>query len=163
MFRVFVRINHGLAFAGLDDDRDDFVGELTGFLGVFGLSLGMGGKGVLLVTGQLPFLGDVFGGGAHVIAVEGIPKAVLDHGVDHFGGAHFGAVTKIYAMWRLAHVFLATGDDDGTVADLDGLEPQGHGAQSRSAKLIDAIGGFLNWNAGADGGLAGRVLAFAGG
>jgi len=37
---------------------------------------------VLLRTGDLPFLGDVLGRGAHVVAVEGVPEAVLDHGVD---------------------------------------------------------------------------------
>jgi hypothetical protein len=67
------------------------------------------------------------------------------------------------AMGRLAHVFLTTGDDDGTVSQFDGLGSQGHGTQARAAQLVNAIGGFFDRDAGADGGLAGRVLTLTGG
>ena len=40
-------------------------------------------------------MGDVLGGVAHVVAVEGIPQPVLDHRVDHLRVAHLGAVTQM--------------------------------------------------------------------
>ena len=50
---------------------------------------------VLLLARDLPLLGDVLGGGAHVIAVEGVPQAVLDHGVDQLERAHLRAVAQM--------------------------------------------------------------------
>ena len=62
-------------------------------------------------------------------------------------------------MGRLAHAFLAAGDDDVGITEGDGLGAQGHRTQARAAQLVDAVGGALDRNAGGDGGLAGRVLA----
>jgi hypothetical protein len=43
---------------------------------------------VLHLARDLPLLGHVLGRDAHVVAVEGVPQAVLDHGVDHLPVAH---------------------------------------------------------------------------
>ena len=50
---------------------------------------------VLLVAGQLPLARDVLGGVAHVIAVEGVGQAVLDHRVDHLEVAHLDAAAQM--------------------------------------------------------------------
>src|SRR6059058_3654080 len=63
--------------------RHDLVVETAGFLRRFGLGLRAGGELVLLLAGDLPALRDVLGGVAHVIAVEDVPEAVLDHRIDH--------------------------------------------------------------------------------
>ena len=56
--------------------------------------------------------GDVLGGRAHVVAVEGIPQAVLDHGVDQFERAHLGAAAQVLRVRRHAHRLLAARDHD---------------------------------------------------
>ena len=71
---------------------------------------------VLLRAGDLVLPGDVLGGVAHVIAVEGIPQAVLDHGVDQFDVAHLDAAAQILRVRRHAHGFLAAGDHDLGIA-----------------------------------------------
>jgi hypothetical protein len=93
-----------------------------------------------------------------VVAVEGIPQAVADHGVDQLGVAHLGAVAQMHAVGRLAHAFLTAGDNDFGVARPDRLEAERHGAQAGAAQLIDAIGGLLDRDAGVDRRLAGGVL-----
>jgi hypothetical protein len=65
----------GVALAALDGEGDDLVGELPGLLRGLGLVLGGHGELVLLLAGDLPLVGDVLGGLAHVVAVEGVPKA----------------------------------------------------------------------------------------
>ena len=59
-------------------------------------------------------------------------------------------------------ILTARGDDIG-VAQLDVLSAQRHGAQAGAADLVDAPGGGFDRQAGVDMGLAGRVLALAGG
>ena len=67
------------------------------------------------------------------------------------------------AVRRLAHAFLAAGDDDLAVAAADRLIAQRHGAQPGAAQLIDPVGGDLEGDAGRDRGLPRRVLALASG
>ena len=161
MLRVLIGVDDGIALAALDGHRHDFIGELTGFLRGFGFLLRAQGERVLLVTGQLPLACHVLGGVAHVIAVEGVPKAVFDHGVDQLATAHFHAVAQVHHVWGLAHTFQTTGDDDVAVTHFDGLVAECHGTQTRAAKLVDAVCGLFGWNAGAHSGLACRVLTAA--
>ena len=98
-----------------------------------------------------------------MIAVEGIPQAVLDHGVDHLEVAHLHAVAQMRAVRRHAHQFLAAGDDDLGVAVDDLLIAERDRAQARAAELVDAPGRALDRDAGCDRGLPRRVLALAGG
>src|SRR6266702_1182908 len=91
MTRIFVGGHDDVALAGLDGDGDDLVRELAGLLGGLGLVLRGNCELVLLGAGDLVLPRDVLGGVAHVIAVEGVPQAVLDHGVDEFDRTHFGA------------------------------------------------------------------------
>ena len=67
------------------------------------------------------------------------------------------------AVRRLAHAFLAAGDDDLAVAGQDRLIAERHRAQPGAAQLVDAVGGGLERDAGGDGGLPCRVLSLAGG
>ena len=112
-------------------------------------------------AGDLPLPRDVLGGVAHVIAVEGVPQAVLDHGVDHLEVAHLHAAAQMRAVRRHAHRFLAAGDDDLGIAVEDRLIAERDRAQARAAELVDAPGRALDRDAGIDRGLARRVLALA--
>ena len=163
MADVLVLLDDDVALAGADRDRDDLVLELARALGSGRLVLGRHREFVLLLAGDLPLLGDVLGGDAHVIAVKGVPQAVLDHGVDKVEVAHLLAVAQMGAVRRLAHAFLAADDKDIAVAVLDRLGAQRHRAQAGAANLVHRPGRHFLRQAGAHGGLAGGVLAFAGG
>src|SRR5262249_20345018 len=69
----------------------DFILEPAGLLSGLGLVLGGDGESILLLPRDLPLPGDVLGGRAHVIAIKGVPQAVLDHRVDHFEITHLHA------------------------------------------------------------------------
>ncbi len=97
-----------------------------------------------------------------MIAVEGVPQAVLQHGVDHLELAHLGAVAQMRGVRRLAHALLTAHHHDRGVAVADRLPAEGDGAQAGAAELIDAQRGLLDRNARIDRGLAGRVLALTG-
>ena len=113
------------------------------FCAASALRLRGGGKRILLIPGDLPALRHVLGGVAHVVAVKGVPQPVLDHRVDHLGVAHLDAVAQMDAVRRLAHAFLAAGDDDVGIAVADRLIAERHGAQPRAAQLVDPVGGDL--------------------
>ena len=159
MARIFVVADHDVALAGLDGDRNDLVLELAGLLRGLGLVLRGNGELVLLRAGDLVLPRDVLGGVAHVVAVEGVPQAVLDHGVDQFEAAHLDAAAQILRVRGHAHGFLAAGDDDFGIAVEQRLIAQRHRAQAASAELVDPPGRAFHRDAGGDRGLAGRVLA----
>ena len=98
-----------------------------------------------------------------MVAVEGVHQAVLEHRVDELHVAHLGAGAQMRGMRRQRHRFLAAGDDDRGVAIGDLLQAEGDRAQARAAELVEAPGRLLLRHAGRHGGLAGRVLALAGG
>ena len=62
------------------------------------------------------------------------------------------------AVGRLAHAFLAAGDDDVGIAEFQRLVAQGDGAKARAANLVDPEGRRLERNARGDRGLARRIL-----
>ena len=122
MFWIFIRINNRIAFAALNCDWGNFILELTRLLGCFSFLLTKGCELVLLFPCDLPFLCDILGGIAHVIAIKGIPQSVFDHRIDHRCIAHARARTKMHAVGRQAHVFLATRDNNLGITHLDRLK-----------------------------------------
>jgi hypothetical protein len=114
---------------------------------------------VLLRARDLELPGDVLGGVAHVVAVEGIPQAILDHGIDEIHRSHLDATAQILRVRRHAHGFLTAGDDNFGIAIEQRLVAQCHRAQARTAQLIDAPGWAFHRDTGRDRGLTGRVLA----
>ena len=160
---VLVLVDNGVALLALDGDGDDLVLELAGLLRGLGLVLRGKRELVLVVTGDLELASDVLGGVAHVIAVEGIPQPVLDHGVDHLVVAHLDAGAQVLGMRRKRHRFLPAGDDHLGIAGGDLLHAERDGAQARAANLIEAPGGGFLGQAGIDRRLAGRVLTLGGG
>ena len=160
---IFVLVDDDVALAGRDREGDDLVLELAGLLAASALFCEATRERVLLVAGDLPLGGDVLGGRAHVVAVEGVEQAVLQHGVDELHVAHLGAAAQVRGVLRHRHRFLAARDDDRGVAIGDLLHAERDGAQARAAELVEAPGGGFLRDAGLHGGLAGRVLALAGG
>ena len=148
---------------GLDRDRRDLVLEPAGLHRRLGLVLRCTANSSCCWRVICHCLRDVLRGGAHVIAVEGVPQAVLDHGVDQFDVAHLHAAAQMLAVRRHAHGLLAARHHDLAVAIEDGLIAERHGAQAGAAELVHPPGRALDRNAGGDGGLPRRVLALAGG
>jgi hypothetical protein len=155
---VFVAVDDDVALAALDRDGRDLVGELAGLLRGLGLVLGADGEFVLHVAGDLPLLGHVLGGLAHVVAVEGVPQTVADHRVDVFQVAHLLALPQRRGMGAHRHVLLPAGDDDIGIAQHDVLGAQRHGAKARAADLVDAPGRAFLRQACVDMRLTRRVL-----
>src|SRR5262249_50872978 len=114
-----------------------------------------------LLARDLPLARHVLGRVAHVVAIEGVPQAVLDHAVDELDVAHLGALAQMGYVRRLAHALLAAGNHNLGGPEGNLLRPERNGAQARAAQLVHAPGGRVDGNAGADRGLARRVLAGA--
>ena len=79
---VFVLVDHRLALAGLHRHRRDLVLELPAFCAASALFCEAVANWSCSSRVIWYLLRDVLGGVAHVIAVEDVPQAVLDHGVD---------------------------------------------------------------------------------
>ena len=164
MLDEFVAVKKYGFFLALDFDRYDFILELAGFLRSFRLVLRSGGEFVLLLTGNVELLGDIFSRDTHVVLVIHIPQTIDDHGIGQLGITHAKAVARIVKhMRRGTHVFLATGDDDLRVAALDGLRCQMHGLEAAAADLAHHEGRHRIRQTGADHRLARRVLTETGG
>ena len=143
---------------------DDLIVEAAGILGGLGLLLGGSGEGVLLGTGDTPHVVDVLGGGAHVIVVESVPQAVLDHGVDHLLVAHASAPAGVGSgIGSGAHVLGTAADDDVAVTGQDGAGALDDGLHAGAADHTHGVGGNGIGDTGLDGDLAGDVLAQTGG
>ena len=91
------------------------------------------GEFVLGFAGDLPLAGDVFGRRAHMIAVERVPQAVLDHGIDHLEIAHLYPVAQVLAVRGKRHRFLTARRHYARIAAGDLLEPESNCAEARAA------------------------------
>jgi len=151
-----------VTLAALDRDGRDLVLEAAGFLRRRRLLLRGSGVGVLLFAADLVPGRDVLGGVAHVVAVERIPEAVLQHGVDELHAPHLGAVAQVGGVRGQAHALHAAGGDDGAFTGADLLRGQCDGAQARAAHLVDAERRFTIRQPGRPRRLAGRVHALGG-
>ena len=159
---ILVLIDDDVALAARDRHGDDLVLEAPCLLRGLRLVLRSDRELVLVLALELPALRDVLGRGAHVVAVEGVQQAVLEHRVDELEVAHLGAGAHIGGVRRLRHRFLAAGDDDVGVAVGDLLHADGDRAQARAAELVEAPGRLFLRDARRHRGLAGRVLALPG-
>ncbi len=158
-----VLVDDRVALAALDRDRRDLAVEPAFAPRRLGLVLAGGSEFVLRVAADLILLGQIFGGDAHVIAVEDVRQAVLDHDVDQLDRTHLLAGAQRLGVRGERHILLAAGDDQLGVARQDRLGGHHHRAQARSAHLLHAPGRDLLGHAGSHRGLAGRVLALRGG
>jgi hypothetical protein len=155
----FVRIENHVAFAGGNGDRDDLFLESAGFLRGFRFLLGGGGEFVLFLARDVPFLCDVLGRYAHVVVVIDIPQPVDDHRVDELAIHHTQAVAgTVQRMRGQAHALLSARDHDFRIAGLDRLRGKMGGFQPGTTDFVDGHCRDHVGKAGADGGLARRVL-----
>ena len=148
----------------LDGNGNDLGIKAAGSLRGLGLLLGGSAEGVKLLAGDAPNIADVLGGGAHVVVVERIPQAVLDHGVDELLVAHAGAPAGVgRGIGSGAHVLGTAADDDVGVAGEDGAAGLDDGLHAGAADHADGVGGNGVGQARAHADLTGDVLTEAGG
>ena len=99
-----------------------------------------------------------------MVVVEGVPQAVLDHGVDELLVAHASAPALIEGgEGSGAHVLGAAADDDVSVAGENGTAGLDDGLHAGTADHADGVSGDGVGQACAHADLAGNVLAEAGG
>ncbi len=156
---VLVAVDNRIALLALHRDGGDLLLEADLLAGGLRLVLRADRELVLLLAGELEGLGHVLGGGAHVVAVEGVPEPVLDHGIDELEIAHLLAAAQVLRVGGERHRFLAARHDDGGVAVGDLLHADRDGAKTGAADLVEAPGGRLLRDAGRNSTLdCGRVL-----
>ena len=152
------------ALLGGERDGDDLGVEAAFALCCGGLEVGVERVGVLLFAGEGMFIGDEFGGHAHVLVVAGAPEAVVHHGVDGFGIAHAKAFARVgKKVRRVGHGLHAAGYGDLGITEGDGLGGETDGFETGAADHVDGESGDGVGEAAAEGCLAGGVLAEAGG
>ena len=115
--------------------------------------------GVLPLAGDLIFFRHQLPGHPHVEVFEGVPKAVVDHRVQHFAVAEAKAAPQLGQEVRaVRHGLHAAGDNHFRVPGLDGLCCERYSLQPRAAHLIDGHGGDPRIEPSFQARLAGRVL-----
>jgi hypothetical protein len=95
--------------------------------------------------------------------VEGVGQPVLDHRIDEAHVAHAGAGPQHRHMRGQRHAFLATRNDDFSIAKLNMLGTDSNRAQAGPAQLVNAPSRAFLWQACVDMGLPRRVLTLTGG
>jgi len=119
---------------------------------------------VLFLPGDPVLGGDVFRREAHVVGVEDLPEAVMDHQVGDLAEGHVHPVTPAgirHCVRDIAHVLHAARHDDVGVTGTDGLGSQGDGLHPRGADLLNGDYVRLLGETGVDRRLARRILAAA--
>ena len=134
----------------------------AGVHGVHGSLMAFEGELILLLARDFVFLGDEFGGHAHVEVFVNVPKAVVNHGIDDLAIADAVAGARAGQQIRaVGHGLHAAGDDDFAFAEHHALRGQRDGFESRAADFVDGHGGDARVQAAAQRRLPRRILAQA--
>src|ERR1700733_670641 len=121
--------------------------------------MGVDGELILLFASDVVFLSDVLSGDAHVVVIVNIPEPVVNHGVDDLLITEAISLASLHEeIGRVGHGFHASGNDDGTVAGLDGLRREGDSFESRATNLVYSHGTYFGRQTSEDGGLASGIL-----
>src|SRR5699024_5177151 len=146
----------------LDLDRDDLVLEAAGGDRLGSLHLGLVADLILHLTGDAVLLGSVFRGDAHVVLVEHIEYAVINHHIDELDVVHAGAPAHIAGdIRRTGHGLAAADQHHLVLARADDLGTQGDRAHGGRANLVQRHSGGLERHTDAERYLTGHVLAYA--
>ena len=147
----------------LHGDGNDLVIETAGVAGSAGLLLRSCGELILLAASDAPDIIDVLSGGAHVIVVESVPQAVLDHLVDNLLVAHTGAPAFVGQGVRSStHVLGAAADHDVGVTGQDGTGTLDDRLHAGAADHAHGVSGNGIGDASLHRDLTGGVLALTG-
>lgn len=160
---VLVDNDVGLAPAAADLNGGNLLLEPAVGLGGLGLLVRANAVVILVLAGEAVLGGALLSLDTHVLRLVHVGKAVLQDTVDELLVTELGAGAQGREVVRdVGHGLGATGDNDLGVASDDGLGTENDGLQGRSADLVDGGSDGCLRKAGAEGALAGRVLAKAG-
>ena len=159
---VLVGVKNNSLLLLLDLDRNDLVLEAARGNRLASLLLGSASQLILHLAGNAVLLCDVLCGDAHVILVEHIEHAVVNHHIDKLHIVHTGAPAHIAGDVRCAGHGLAAADQHHLIlTGADDLGTQRDRAHRGSADLVEGHSGGLDRHTDAEGYLAGHVLANA--
>src|SRR5829696_4546120 len=148
----------------LDLDGYDLAVEQLLFVSLGGPLMAAHGVGVGVLAGYTELLGDVLGRHTHVVVVEDVPQAVVDHVVVDicFGHPHPVAVAALIQQERCpVHVLDAAGHDHVGVAEGYLLRTRDYGLKPRAAHPVQGHARDLDGEAALYADLATRVHALA--
>ena len=123
MADIFIAIDNGFTLTRFQRNRGDLIHEFTCLLRRLSLVLARSRKFVLSLAADLPLIGDILGGLAHVIAIKRVPQTITNHCVDIGQITHFLALTQAGCMGAHRHIFLTTSGNDCGVTQHDVLCP----------------------------------------
>ena len=110
---MFICIKYCITLLAMDNYRNDFIFELACFDSCFCFALGSYCKFILHFSCDTVFLSNVFSCDTHVILVESIPQAIINHNVDHLRIVHSCAPTSTRnCIWSSTHVLCTTTNND---------------------------------------------------
>ena len=156
---MLIRINeHGVTTALRHGNRNDLIAEVIALHGHPGKPLALGREGVLVVPAHAEAFRHHLGGAAHVLIGQHAPQAVGNQRVAHRHVAHAVPLAQHRHVGRPAHALHAAGNHHIRIARTNRLSGHAHGAQTRSAQLVDGRRRHGVGHAGCDGALARRPL-----
>ena len=136
--RMLVGVEDNGLLAHLNLDRNDLVLELASLDCSNSLLLGCQSDLVLHLTGDAVLLSYVLSGDAHVVVVEYVPNAVVDHHIDHLDVVHTSAPAHVAGDVRSrGHRLSAACQHALNVAGLNHLCCQRHCSHGGTADLVD--------------------------
>ena len=109
-------------------DRDDLIGEVAGSESRGIASLALQREFVLRRARDAVLRGEALGRGRHVAVVEGVPEAIVEHGVELPGVAQPRAPPRVRQhVGHLAHALHTASQGDFRLTEADRLCGQGDG------------------------------------
>lgn len=143
-------------------DGGDFLLEPASLVGGIGLLVGADAVFVLVFTGEAVVVGALLALQAHVLLLVCVGQTVLQHTVDQRLVSELGAGPQVgEVVGGVGHALGARSHDNVGIAGYDGLRADDEGLDGGGAHLVDGGCDGRFGEAGANGTLAGWVLAEA--
>jgi hypothetical protein len=163
--RFFILFNGDvrLSSTARDFHGSNFLLEPPRFLRGDGLLIGSDAVVVLLLTVEPMVIRTLLALEAHVLVLERVSQAVLEHAVYQRLVAELGASSHVgQIVWGVAHALASCSDDDIGIASYDCLRPKDDGLEGGRADFVDGCSDDIFGEACAEHDLTGGVLAETG-
>lgn len=154
--------DRGLATSLRNFDGRDFRGEQASLCCRDGLLVRADAVLVLVLTSEAVIVGTLFALQTHVLLLVRVGKTILEDTIDERLVAELGTSPQVgEVVGDVGHALGTGSDNDVGIASDDGLGTDNEGLDRGGAHLVDGGGNGRLGETGANGALAGRVLAEA--